>query len=112
MRSLLHDLALVHDENGIALFDCREAMSDHYGAPCLVCLDHIIQCCLHHTFGLRIQRTCCLVQEDNSRLSDDRSCNGKPLLLAATQLHSTLTSICLEFARELIDEAPGICFLA
>mmetsp|Transcript_20946 Transcript_20946/g.65401 ORF Transcript_20946/g.65401 Transcript_20946/m.65401 type:complete len:487 (+) Transcript_20946:20-1480(+) len=91
--ALLHDAALVHDEDPVALLDRGEAVCDHDGATCLVVLDHLVQGCLHHALSLGVQGARGLVQQHDRGLADDGAGDGQALLLAAAELRPALTDL-------------------
>lgn len=63
----------------VGLLYSREAMRDGY---CSAVLSYPVKCCLNYPFALGIYCAGCLVEDDDLRLLDDASGDGKALLLA------------------------------
>jgi len=70
----------------------------------------VVNCCLHSSFVHLVQGRGCLVKKHDLRFLQEGSCNGDSLLLASTQLSSSLSNLSVKsfVSKLLLDEVPGI----
>ena len=112
VRAPLQDLTALNYEDLVGTPDRREPMRDDERRAAL---HQEAQALLDHRFGLRIERACRFVENEDTRLGQDGARNGKPLPLTAAQLYAALSDDRLVTFREaeceLIDTGNRAGFL-
>ena len=128
MISHLRNPAIFHDENNVrvanrapiinplastSLSETNKGARGEYIQPMRDCnrrprQRRLIQRLLHHALALRIQRTRCLIQQQQSRLSHQRACNRDPLPLAAAELQPAGSALRIQALGQRSDERPRV----
>ena len=104
MRAHLDDLAVFHDDNAVGALHGRQAVRDDDGGAA----DHgRFQRLLHQAFGFGVQRTGCLVEQQQRRVFQQRAGDRDALALAAGQAHATLAEERFVAVRQALDEFVG-----
>lgn len=83
MISTFDDPPLFHNHDAIRVLDRRQSVCNDKSSPSF---HQCIHPFLHQTFGMRIDRTCCLIQDQDRRISYSRSCNSQQLSLTLTKI--------------------------
>ena len=78
MISLLNDISVLHDKNQICILNGRKSVGDNKAGPSL---HQVIHSLLDLHFCSCINGRCGLIQDQDLIVCQDRSCNGKQLLL-------------------------------
>mmetsp|Transcript_33988 Transcript_33988/g.85615 ORF Transcript_33988/g.85615 Transcript_33988/m.85615 type:complete len:567 (-) Transcript_33988:863-2563(-) len=103
----LGDLPLVHYDDLLRVADRGQAVrDDHHGLAALGLLHDAIQCGLHQRLALRVQRAGGLVQQQQGRVSHQRTRDHDALLLAAAEHVARHTRVVA--LRQLGDELVGV----
>ena len=98
---MFDDSSFLDDGDGFGVADGAQAVSDDHGGP----ISHDpVERFLDDVLGLGVQRAGRFVEEENSRVLEDRPGNGDPLLLAAGELSPVLAHHRVEPVWHLVDE--------
>eukprot|EP00760_Papus_ankaliazontas_P035441 PhM_4_TR7794/c0_g1_i1/m.94252 len=100
----LDDAPVLHHDDLIRALDRRQPMCDHKGCAS----GEGLQRGLHLALGFVVQRTCCLVEDNDGWVLQQAACNGNALLLPARQLQAALADGCIPLVRELLDEGKQL----
>src|SRR5262249_51745876 len=92
VRPTLNNLSPVHHQNHICRQDGRESMGN---SQCSALLHKRHQGSLNEAFGLRVERTCGLIQNQNTRFFEKRTSNSHPLFLSSREDVTTFTYQCI-----------------
>ena len=104
MRPDIDDLALLHDQDLIAIDQGGEAVGDDdHGPPA----GDAQQVGIDHRFALRIEGAGGLVEDQDARIVDERPRNGEALALAAGEIGRALLDIGLVAIGHALDEFLG-----
>src|SRR5947207_1492451 len=104
-NALLDDAAFVHHHDPVAGQHRGEAMGDHQRGAMM---HQFLQRRLHQRFALGIERRCCLVEQQQRRVAQDRTRNGDTLALPSRQRHAAFAELRLESTRQAADEFGGV----
>ena len=63
---------------------------------------------LHQRFALGVERRCRLVEQQQRRVAQDRTCNGDTLALPSRQRHAAFAELRLESTGQAADEFGGV----
>src|SRR5687768_1413287 len=103
MRAALHNPAFFQYKNLVGVMHCRKALCDH---ECRASFAKPTHRNLNQVFRRRIDACGRVVEDENPRIHQERSCNRDALPLTAAQRDSTLTDdrvvAVLEFGNELV----------
>lgn len=88
MSASFDNLSLLDDDDTISFLDGRQTMSDGDGGAVL---RNSVECSLDDSFATDIDGTCSFVKDENLGFSDDGSCDGNALALAARKLSAAVT---------------------
>ena len=80
-------------------------MGDHEGGSVF---GKTFQRLLHYLLTFVIQGGCCLIKDQDRRILQKRSRNGKTLFLSSGKLHATLSNVCAIVIRHFHDKVVGI----
>ena len=105
MGSLFCDpiLCQYQDPSGIA--DGGKSVGDHKGCTVLC---KTFQRLLHHLLALIVQRRSGLIKNEDRRVFQKGSCNGKTLLLASGKFHAALSNVRTIVFRHFHNKIMGI----
>jgi len=90
MAPLLGDLAALHDDNAVGVPDSRQAMGNDKDGPVGADPSHIF---LDDPLGFIVKGTGGLVEDQDTRVGDQRPGNGNALPLAAGQTRALLSHL-------------------
>mmetsp|Transcript_23226 Transcript_23226/g.37388 ORF Transcript_23226/g.37388 Transcript_23226/m.37388 type:complete len:379 (-) Transcript_23226:295-1431(-) len=107
MRPLLHRRAVSHDNNLVRVLDRGQPMCDDDNGH-VPSRNHVIYCCLHHSFRSGVQRGCSFVEKQNLRFSNEGACNCYALLLSSAQLSASFPDLRIVLLRKSHDEVMCI----
>ncbi len=97
VTSLCYDATLVHEIDRIGTHDRREAVSDDDRGTTI---HEMIECILHKSLRLGIECTRRLIEDEDLRISEDRSGYRDALLLATRELESAFSDLCFPLVRQ------------
>ena len=101
MRTLLNDLALLHDDDLISILDRREPMGN-YNAGLFLCAYQCVQSLLNLVFTFSIKCTCGFIKQDYLWIAYQGPCYGNSLLLPSGELGASLATDCFEAFGKLV----------
>ena len=105
MVSLLDDSTVLDHDHPVGISDCRQAVgNDEARSP----LHQLVKRLLDLHLGPCVDRTRRLVEDQDSRIREDRPCNGDELPLTLGQVCATLRELRVVSLREFADEPIGV----
>lgn len=111
MRSCLYDLAVLQNDNSVAVLNRGEPV--RYDDDRLLMLrDEVFDRLLNLVFAFCVQGAGCLIKNQNLWVFDQSPSDGDSLLLAARQLDAPFADHCLKPFRKqvfVVDEGLSIC---
>ena len=106
MRAVLDNLSRVDDIDVIGFKDRREPMCDDKRRTA----DHkVIECCLHDLLALRIECRSRFVENQDTRIFENRTRDRDALPLSPRQIQPALTDSRVIALRELVNKSIRIC---
>ena len=101
MSACFEDSAIAEYHDQIGMHDGAQPMRDHEGgSPSHQFGETLLDLLL--TFSVEIAGS--FIENENSRISQDRTCDGKSLALPARKLEATFADHGIESVRERLDE--------
>ena len=101
MRALLGDALFRDDDDAVRILDRRESMGNDERRAALRQLGQRL---LNRRFGLRIQRRCRLIENENRRILQEHARNREALLLPAGELDAALSDDRIQSLRLRLDK--------
>src|SRR3954462_10101526 len=89
MRAAFHDLSGLDDQYLVRATDRRQTMRDH---ECRTSAHQVREPFLNELLRLGIEAGRSFVEDQNARISEDRSCDRHTLALTAGELHAALAN--------------------
>ena len=80
MRTFLDNSAIFDHDNAVGIGDGRQPMGDYQGCPVF---HKVFQCFLHLAFRFGIQGRCGLIEDQDGRIFQQSTGNGKSLSLSS-----------------------------
>src|SRR5690349_8381314 len=101
MRAALSQFSVMEDKDPVAFLNCREPVSDHQRGPML---HHALDRLLDQLFGLGVDRTRCLVEDQYLWIKCQGTCERDQLLLSDRQTGTSFFYDCSVALIQLLDK--------
>ena len=105
MISLFHDPAPIQDKDLVCVADGGESMGDDEAGASI---QQVGQRFLNESFGGVVHTCCGLIEDENGWILEQGTRDRKALLLADTQLHTTLSKLGVQTLGQTTNESLGI----
>ena len=105
MAAGFDDTSVIQHDDSVGMCDRTQTVSDYETGPIS---DQPFQTELDQAFTLGVQVAGCLVENQDSRVCQDRPGDRKALPLTTTETHATFADDGLQTSRQPVDEFRGI----